>query len=182
MSNLAINYTSPRPNGFASGRAVELTAYHEAGHAVLACRLGARVLRVTVEPENDDGPARFGDTQVEWPTPRWTARDLAIREIKVALAGPVCEMLYSGERIHPAMIQEWHLDWQMATHKARTFLPDDEELTLVYLETMCQRIIDFFDQAGHWAAVAALADELLARETLYEHEIREVVGFWLNRA
>ena len=36
----------------------ELTAYHEAGHALMALLLGGKVKQVTIEPDNDDSPGR----------------------------------------------------------------------------------------------------------------------------
>ncbi|MCY2993984.1 MAG: hypothetical protein NTY19_39835, partial [Planctomycetota bacterium] len=45
---------------------MEATAHHEAGHVFMALYLGARVHSVTIEPDRDDGPDRFGDTRVEW--------------------------------------------------------------------------------------------------------------------
>jgi len=44
----------------------ELIAYHEAGHALIAILLGAQVKQVTIDPDNDDGPERQGDTQIRW--------------------------------------------------------------------------------------------------------------------
>lgn len=60
----------------------ELTAYHEAGHVLMAHLLGGKVRQVTIEPDNDDGPDRHGDTQVLWrrsgigerSLPRWQCR------------------------------------------------------------------------------------------------------------
>ena len=42
----------------------QVDAYHEAGHAFMATYLGGRVRSVTITPDNDDGPDRFGDAQV----------------------------------------------------------------------------------------------------------------------
>ena len=44
----------------------ELTAFHEAGHAYAAIYVGARVQSVTIDPDNDDGPKRTGDTVILW--------------------------------------------------------------------------------------------------------------------
>lgn len=44
----------------------EETAYHEAGHAFMAVFLGGQVLSLTIEPDRDDGPERFGDAQIAW--------------------------------------------------------------------------------------------------------------------
>ena len=39
----------------------QIAAYHEAGHAFMAIYVGARVRSVTIDPDWDDGPDRFGD-------------------------------------------------------------------------------------------------------------------------
>ena len=61
----------------------ELTAYHEAGHVVMALLTGARVPHVTISPDRDDGPARFGDTSVLWPSDQYGQRELAQAMIRV---------------------------------------------------------------------------------------------------
>jgi hypothetical protein len=76
---------------------MEATAYHEAGHVFMASYLGARVRSVMIEPDRDDGPDRFGDTQVDWDHSRFTARELHEKSVLVALAGPVAEMIHRGE-------------------------------------------------------------------------------------
>ena len=43
----------------------ELTAWHEAGHAWAALLVGAKVHSVSIAPDNDDGPQRFGDTEIQ---------------------------------------------------------------------------------------------------------------------
>ena len=92
----------------------ELTAWHESGHAFMAICLGATVHSVTIDPDRDDGPERFGDAQIEWPPEPRTTRERLESLIRVALAGPVAEMLYSGDPFHPGMVPEWAMDWQHA--------------------------------------------------------------------
>ena len=43
-----------------------VVAYHEAGHALLAEWVSARVLFVTIDPTNDAGPRRHGKIKVAW--------------------------------------------------------------------------------------------------------------------
>lgn len=84
----------------------ELNAYHEAGHALMAILLGGEVRSVTIEPDNDDGPDRQGDTQVLWRRSRMSEKQFAETAIQVSLAGPVAEMIYSGEPYHPGLIAD----------------------------------------------------------------------------
>ena len=70
----------------------EVTAYHEAGHAWAALFVGARVQSVSIAPDNDDGPKRFGDTTILWNRRRFSQADFAKKFSWVALAGPVAEM------------------------------------------------------------------------------------------
>ena len=36
-----------------------LTAYHEAGHAIMAVSYGGRIVHVSIDPPDDDGLKRF---------------------------------------------------------------------------------------------------------------------------
>lgn len=157
----------------------EISAYHEAGHAFAAIHVGARVRRVTIEPDRDDGPQRYADIQVEWPLDQFTARELHEKSVLVALAGPVAEMLYSGEPFHPGLVAEWAADWQLAWESA-TLLIRSERKRLAYLEQATVRLYRLLDREDHWAALAAIADNLLAHETLEGEEVEEIVGQWFR--
>ena len=156
---------------------IELTTYHESGHAVMASFLGGCVDRLTIEPDIDDQIPRYGDARIVWSGNRWTEHELSVCEIKVSLAGPVAEMIYSGEQYAPPFLAEWRCDWEMAVERAMRFLPVAEALTM-YLERMVFELIRFFERDDVWAAVAALADELQAHQTLGQEEIVEVLGVW----
>ncbi len=43
---------------------IESSAYHEAGHALVGVLSGARVVSVTIDPDWDDGPRRYGDDTI----------------------------------------------------------------------------------------------------------------------
>ncbi len=156
----------------------EISAYHEAGHAFMAIYVGARVRSVTIEPDRDDGPARYADIQVEWPLERFTPRELHEKLAQVALAGPVAEMLHRGEPYHPGFVAEWAADWETAWEAAAGLLPDQRK-RLAYLEQTTAQVYCLLDRDEHWAALAAIVDELLAHETLAGEDVHDIVSTWL---
>ena len=155
----------------------ELTAYHEAGHALMAVLLGGRVKQVTIDPDNDDGPKRFGDTQIRWRS-GISERKFAEISVQVSLAGPVAEMIYSGDPYHPGLIPEWAADWREAWSSAALFHPDERK-RMEYLEQVSIHLYHRLNDGNYWEALASLADNLLAHETLDAEQVEEVVREWL---
>jgi ATP-dependent Zn protease len=155
----------------------ELVAYHEAGHALIAHLLGGKVKQVTIDPDNDDGPERLGDTQVRWRR-SCGEKELAQNMIQVCLAGPVAEMIYSGDPYHPGVVPEWAADWRDAWETAQLLFPIERQ-RLQYLEQVSIELYHRMKQDDLWAALASLADHLLAHETLEHEEIEEIVSEWL---
>lgn len=158
---------------------MELTAYHEAGHAFMATVLGAKVRSVTIDPDYDDGPERFGDTQIVWKRSRFSDREFCERAIQVCLAGPVSEMLYSGDPYHPGLVAEWTNDWQSAWELADALFKLPRQ-RLDYLEMVTVQVYHRLNAEPNWSAVAAIADSLLAHETLEFDDIKEIVGHWIH--
>lgn len=154
-----------------------LTAYHEAGHAIMASCLGAEVQSVTIEPDHDDGPQRYGDTRAMWPR-GFPPKEQRRREIFVLLAGPVAEMIYRGEPLHPGFVPEWADDWRQAWALAEP-LYSEPHARLQQLERLTRELYQMLRDDHRWAAIAALADELLAHETLDDEMVAEVVAQWL---
>ncbi|MGL4514916.1 MAG: hypothetical protein ACRCT8_17660 [Lacipirellulaceae bacterium] len=157
-----------------------LTAYHEAGHAFVAAYAGGRVLRVTIEPDDDDdGPRRFGDTQVLWRRACISDREWREKLVLVALAGPVAEMIYRGEPFHPALVAEWSADWRQASEAATPIAPDARRRTRL-LEQRTAGLHGLLSDDDHWDAVGGIADHLLAHGTLDEEMFAELVENWLR--
>ena len=158
----------------------ELTAFHEAGHAYAAIFVGARVQSVTIDPDNDDGPDRSGDTVILWDRQRFSQRDMAEKAAWVALAGPVAEMIYRQEPFHPAVVAEWQQDWITAFESLDHVT--DIQHRLAQLERYTIELFQTFSDGSHWAAIGAIADSLLAHETLEEDMLREIVDQWIGEA
>lgn len=156
----------------------EISAYHEAGHAFMAIYVGAHVRCVTIDPNWDDGPERFADIQVEWPLDQFTDRELHEKFVFVALAGPVAEMIQSGEPFHPGFVAEWSADWKIAWQAAAPLFPLERK-RLAYPEQTTARLHLLLDREDHWAAIAAISDNLLAHETLNGEEVEDIVRQWM---
>lgn len=157
---------------------LDVTAYHEAGHAAMAVTLGAELRSLTIEPDWDDGPARHGDTQLLWEVSRYTPAELARNGALVALAGPVAEMIYLGEPYHPGFVAEWADDWRLAWQAAAPLVADKLG-RLALLEQFTRELRAMLQRDTMWAAVAALADELQAHETLDGEQVVDVLQTWL---
>lgn len=162
----------------------DITAYHESGHAVMGIYLGGIVQSVSLAPESsidwDDNFPRYGDTIIAWPTSSVTPRQHAEREVQTALAGPVSEMLYTGEEPGEMIHAESAADWYAASKHAATFIASQPKRTAYLVATLAE-LTDFFREETIWAAVGALADELQAHDVLESEAVHATVGFWLRR-
>ena len=144
----------------------------------MAVLCGAQVLSVTIAPDWDDGPSRYGDTQVAWQRKCFTETELAENGVLVSLAGPVAEMAYQGDPYHPGFVAEWADDWQTAWAGAAMLQPS-EARRLRYLEQKTRELRQLVDQQNHWAAIADIADLLLAHERLEGEAIVVCLQQWI---
>lgn len=154
----------------------ELNAYHEAGHVYAAICFGAKVESVTIDPDWDDGPNRYGDVEIQWPGEE-TAEELVEKRILVALAGPVAEMIHTGDPFHPAMVAEWSMDWEEAWSMCGCFLKDRQK-KMNYLESKTLELYRLMSEDHRWAQLAMIVDHLLAHETLDSGMIDDIVSEW----
>jgi len=158
---------------------MDTNAYHEAGHAYMAMYVGARVLSMTIDPESGEAGERFGDTHVEWNLRGLSKRQFAEKSTWVALAGPAVEIIYTGDPYHPGAMHEWADDWDEAVSQAARLYRKSRE-ALAWLERTTLDLISMLQQDRHWSPVAALADHLMAHETLESYEIEGIVRNWLR--
>lgn len=155
----------------------ELTAYHESGHAFVALALGAIVHSLSIDPDWDDGPERFGDVEIEWPAGQYQRKDFLESKVLVALGGPVAEMIYSGDPFHPALVPEWRVDWENAWTNAAE-LHRSKQKRLSYLEAKAIELHRILSRDHNWAALAVIADHLLAHEILEREQLEEILEDW----
>ena len=97
----------------------------------------------------------------------------------MALAGPVAEMIHSGDPFHPGFVAEWAADWQAAWSSAEILAPEEQK-RMRYLEQASIQLHRLLSRDDHWAALAAVVDNLLAYDRLEEEEITEILQAWLR--
>ena len=147
-----------------------VTAYHEAGHAVVALSLDRPVHRVSVLPNRDRlGQCEFGKGRFK------PSEDALEREILIALAGMAAEARHTGVYHMDAANQDLRYVRRLVLErKSERAAPRYEERCLSKVEAMLA------DDAT-WKAVELIAAELLkhgvisgrAARHLFEQATRE---------
>lgn len=155
----------------------ETLAYHESGHAVMAVILGGEVLTVSVEPESSQVD---GDVTVLWRPTAGDAAGDAINQIKVALAGPIAEMIYVGDYDYLRIRQEHLTDWRIASENLKTLNLSTSAAAKILQDT----VADLYHTIGRtevWSAIGDVADRLAIDETINGNVVVDAVEFWLSR-
>lgn len=142
-------------------------AYHEAGHAYLAHRLGGLVVAVTIEDEDGE---LMGRTTVHWRS--GDANERRRRSALVALAGPVAEARWRGDVELLAALSAWRADWQEAQAALRASAPAAEQPAL--LQRWLREVRDELDDPDGWERLCRIADALEAHGTLDEDLLADV--------
>lgn len=155
---------SPEPFGD------ESTAYHEAGHAVVALILDRPVHKVSIRPQRDHlGWCKF-QKGVTRPSDDWIER-----EILIALAGMASEARHTGSYDRAAAGRDLRYARGLALHRASLRALDRFE------RRMLSKVENLLADPGHWEAVMLIAAELLkmgdisgrAARHLYEQGLRK---------
>jgi len=127
------------------------TAWHEAGHAVIALALDRPVKLVSVLPSREfAGICEFGKG-VHRPSV-----DSLEREMLIALAGLAAEAKYSGRYSWAGAGRDLEYAHGLAVQRG------GEKQAERLIKRMLARCENLLEQPGHWAAVALIVEELLA--------------------
>jgi ATP-dependent Zn protease len=133
----------------------EITAYHEAGHAVLALALGRPVQRVSIMPNDDHlGRCEFGKS-VFRPSEDWLER-----EILISLGGIAAEARLTGNYAWDAAARDQQYVHSLAVQRA------GERQAERLQRRLLAKAEHLLHQEGHWRAVELIAAELLRRRRI----------------
>src|SRR5205807_5735819 len=92
---------------------LKYTAYHEAGHAVVAFRLGYEVGKVTIQPRYSSFSLGSAEIQPRSPSPD---------DIKIDLAGPLAEALVNPAPFDKKIQHGSRGDWRNTQRSTRQFV------------------------------------------------------------
>jgi len=151
------------------------TAYHEAGHAVMAILLGRKVKKVTIEPANlQTGGTRLGAVQFlkgrTQPTDDWLED-----EIIILLAGMVSESNFTGQYCEQGAAMDLRSVDRLLESRVRT----ERQLEKVR-KRMLSKTELLLSEEANGKAVKAVADELLEKGNvsgrLVKHHLSQAIA------
>ncbi|MFO0846216.1 MAG: hypothetical protein U0797_28200 [Gemmataceae bacterium] len=149
----------------------EATAYHEAGHAVAALALDRPVTRVSILARRDTlGICAFGKA-VFRPTEDWVER-----ETMISLAGLAAEARHTGEYDHDAAGRDLQFVRRLTIQRA-----GNERQAERLERRLLSRVENLLDRPAHWAAVEAIAAELLTSGEISGRQARHLFEECLKR-
>ena len=133
----------------------EATAYHEAGHAVVALWLDRPVHKVSVLPNQDYlGQCRFAKG-VFRPGEDWVER-----EILISLAGMVAEARHTGRYCRDGAARDLRYARKLALQRATERQLDR------YERRMVAKVENLLADDDLWRAIELIAAELMAHGTI----------------
>lgn len=133
----------------------EVTAYHEAGHAVIALALGRTIHKVSALPNRERlGECRFGKGNAK-PTDDWLER-----EILIALGGLAAETRFTGAYATDGAAQDLRFVRRLALERK------SERAVERYEQRMLDKVEYMLADDGMWNAVCLIAAELLKHGTI----------------
>jgi ATP-dependent Zn protease len=139
----------------------QATAYHEAGHAVVALALGRPVYQVSVLANRDyDGLCEFRKGTFR-PSDDWVEREMLI-----ALGGVAAEARHTGRYAWGAAGRDWQYVHDLAVRRA------GERRAERLVRRLLAKAEHLLARGGHWRAVELIAAELLRRGTVSGRAVR----------
>jgi len=133
----------------------EPTAYHEAGHAVIALALGRPVHHVSIRPDRE----RLGLCEFRKAVFR-PSEDWLEREILIALGGLAAEARHTGDYAWDEAGHDRQFIRRLAVQRAGERGAERLERRLL------AKAEHLLSQEGHWPAVELIAAELLRRGSI----------------
>ena len=156
-------------------KAVQSTAYHEAGHAVAAWKKGVRTKKLSIMPDEDsDGRheryAYFTGIRPEWDNSSGVQRRLENMAF-VCCAGPAAQRRFS-----PKGARSYHgaADREQA-NDLLSYLTGDDDVLAAHFKLIDLRARKFVALPHIWPLIEDLAVVLLERREMSSKEVRATI-------
>ena len=144
--------------------AIIATAYHEAGHAVVALELDRPVVKVSILPDRDRaGICHFGKAVMR-PSEDWIEREMLI-----ALAGMAAEARHTGTYDREAAGRDLRYARSLSTGRA-----GNERQAARLERRMLSRVENLLDEEKVWLAVERIAAELVRQGEMSGRQARHL--------
>lgn len=145
------------------------TAYHEAGHAVMALTLGRPIQKVTISPAQlQTGGIRLGVCRIQ--KRRFNAsKDCLEDDVLILFAGMVAESHFTAQYCRHGAAQDLRAAKRLLANRATN------ERQLERLESrLLDKAAHLLGDEGHAKAIALIAQELLQKETISGRAVRHL--------
>ena len=147
-----------------------VTAYHEAGHAVMALTLGRPIQKVTIAPgQSQNGGVRLGACEIKKGRSKPT-RDWLEDDVLILLAGMAAEAQITDRYCQQSAAQD--------LQAARRLLLQSRATSERQLKRLDARLLDktehLLGDEAHARAIELIANELLQKETISGRAVRHL--------
>ena len=145
------------------------TAYHEAGHAVMALTLGRPIHKVTISPAQlQTGGSRLGACSIKKGRSK-NSKDWLEDDVLVLFAGMVAESHFTAQYCVQGAAQDLRAAKRLLANRATSERQ---------LERLMSRLLDkaehLLADQGHAQAIELIARELLQKETISGRAVRHL--------
>ncbi len=156
-------------------KALQSTAYHEAGHAVAAWHVHVPTKDLSIIPDDSSLGRHFSGPYFTGVNPEFDDSPRCQRRLEnkalVCLAGPAAQ-----RRFNPHGYRHYHgkSDYRQAVDLLSYIAPEPEELG-AYIGLIKIRARNFVGRPDMWAAIEAVAAALLDRGEIPGKEIKPII-------
>ncbi len=154
---------------------LERTAYHEAGHAVIAYSLKRKFRYVTIIPTDgylgcvQPSMSGYKTFHPEYDSSSRTIKHIE-HEVEIYLAGQIAEKMFSGKENWKCSSQDWSNATSMAGHACGNAEAEEAYTHLLWVETKAMMRLPW-----NWHAVKTLAKQLLIHHKIAYPRAKEII-------
>jgi len=163
---------SPQKQPLSDSQTLELaaTAYHEAGHAVMATILGRKIQKVTIASAHlQTGGVRLGVCELGKGRTK-ASHDAIEDEVLILLAGMVAEAHFTGKYCSLGASQDLRLVNRLLADRGGS----QRQFARVQ-RRMLEKTEHLLSETAHAKAITQVARELITRTTISGRNVRHIV-------